>query len=75
MPSLSDASILMVCEPSDSAEDGVYVHSYPPVIAFLVMASPVTLEPESIVIPMVDGLTPESSSFTVNVIVGLLLII
>lgn len=33
----------------------------------------VILLPESIVIPIVDGLTPESSSVTVHVIVGLLL--
>ena len=34
----------------------------------------VILLPESIVIPIVDGLTPESSSVTLHVIVGLLLV-
>lgn len=43
-------------------------------IAVLVIASPVTLVPLSSVIPIVAGLTPESSSVTFHVIVGLLFV-
>ena len=65
---------MIVWLPSDNAVVGVYVHWYPPVIAVLVIASPVTLVPLSSVIPIVAGLTPESASVTFHVIVGLLFV-
>ena len=52
MPSLSDAANLTVCEPSLKAVAGVYEHSYPPVVAVLVIPD-VIFEPLSIVIPIV----------------------
>lgn len=52
---------------------GVYVHSYPPETAVLTIALPVILLPESIVIPIVSGFTPESSSVILNRKIGLLL--
>ena len=61
LPSLSDAANLTVCEPSLKAVAGVYEHSYPPVIAVLVIPD-VIFEPLSIVIPIVLESTPESSS-------------
>ena len=74
LPSLSLALILTVWEPSLNAVVGVYEHSYPPVIAVFVIPS-VIFEPLSIVIPIVDELTPESASVTFQVNVGLLLMI
>lgn len=74
MPSLSDALNLTVCDPSLKAVAGVYEHSYPPVVAVLVIPD-VIFEPLSIVIPIVFELTPESSSETFQVNVGLLFVV
>lgn len=50
------------------------MHSYPPDTLDFTILSPVILLPESTVIPIVAGFTPESSSVTLNVIVGLLFV-
>lgn len=74
MPSLSDALNLTVCVPSLKAVAGVYEHSYPPGVAVLVIPD-VIFEPLSIVIPIVFESTPESSSVTFHLNVGLLFVV
>ena len=49
MPSLSDALNLTVCDPSLKAVAGVYEHSYPPVVAVLVI-------PDVIFEPLLENL-------------------